>query len=376
MKNIVIDLINLDHCYISTEKNSVYYNNEQRRLGNIRPYINNNVINISENDKYELITQTNNPTDFPYESWLAVYVKKYIEYANYEKGDKIVFVIPKSFNKNILSIVMSILKLKFYYVYDYFGAVYLMSYHKVNKAILIPNEYDTTIVYVINNSIVGLKTIDYGSNYIKIVIKNYFKDYNISLTDAWNIYKALQVNSTINISQIVMSIEEEVIISRDILNELLYYYYYEIISAIPNTFTIAPFRWIGRDVVMNDHYNMLTDYNIDESICIGVQNYIIDGGEIYKVKELEIDLTKNDFYIELTKNSFEIEYYNLINLIKLTNKFNSLANDIDHFFIKNNIEPIDIELTKMSLKNCIKYLYKCNAPSILIHKIYQLFWNI
>lgn len=367
MKNIVIDLINLDHCYISTEENSVYYNNEQRRLGNIRPYINNNVINISENDKYELITQTNNPTDFSYESWLAVYVKKYIEYANYEKGDKIVFVIPKSFNKNILSIVMSILKLKFYYVYDYFGAVYFMSYH-TDKVILIPNEYDTTIVYVINNLIVGLKTIDYGSNYIKNVIKNYFKDYNISLTDAWNIYKALQVNSTINISQIVMSIEEEeVIISRDVLNELLYYYYDEIFSAIPNTIKIAPFRWIGRDVVINDHYNMLTDYNIDESICIGVQNYIIDGGEIYKVKELEIDFYENDF---------EIEYHNLINLIDLTNKFNFIINDIDYFFIKNNIEPIDIELTKMSLRNCIKYLYKCNAPSTLIHKIYQVFWNI
>lgn len=365
MKNIVIDLINLDHCYISTEKNSVYYNNEQRRLGNIRPYIKNNKINISENDKYELLTQENNKTNFTYESWLAVYVKKYIKYANYEEGDNIVFVIPNNFDINILSIVMNILLLKFYYVYDYFGAVYLTYNKENNYAILIPNEYNTTIVFVSNNRINGFKIVNYGSNYIKNVIKDYFKKYNISLTDAWNIYKALQINSTVNISQIVMSIDEEVNISHDVLNELLSDYYNEILFKIPFAITIAPFRWIGRDVTMNEHFNMLTDYNIDEGICIGVQNYLIDGGDLCEVPA----------YNDLLNLNY-VNYLDLINLIEINNEFNLLVNKIDHYFIKNNIEPIDIDLTKLSLRNCIKYLRKNNAPLELIREICQFFWNI
>ena len=49
-KNIVIDLINIDHCYISIEKDSVY-GSDTRKLGNVRPYINNNRIDITNNDK-------------------------------------------------------------------------------------------------------------------------------------------------------------------------------------------------------------------------------------------------------------------------------------------------------------------------------------
>lgn len=361
MKNIVIDLINLDHCYISTDKNSIYYDNEQRRLGNIRPYINNNRIDISNNDKYELITPDNNFTDFTYESWLTVYVDKYLKYAKYKDNDNIIFVVPSTFDVNILSIVMSMLNMSFSYVYDYFGAVYLTCNKLDNYVILIPTENNTSIVHVINNSIVGLKIINYGSYNIKKVIQDYFKDYNISLNDAWNIYKSLQINSTIDISNIVMSIEEKIIMSRDDLYELLQNYYNEIFSIIPPTYTIAPFRWIGRDVYITDHYDMLTTYNIDEGVCIGVQNYVSDGGKVNEICKSEIDL-------------LDLQYLN--HYINLNNEFNTLANKIDHFFIENDIEPIDIDLTKLSIRNCIKYLRKHDAPSELIRETCKIFWNI
>lgn len=363
MKNIVIDLINLDHCYISVEKNCVYYNNEQRRLGNVRPYINSNRIDITDNDKYELITKDNNNTDFTYEAWLAVYVDKYIKYAKYEDGDNIVFIIPSNFDITILSVVMSMLKLKFTYIYDFYGAVYLTCKHLVNYVILIPNEYNTTIIHVINNTIKGLKTIEYGSFYIKKEIQQYLNKYNIniSLDDAWKIYNSLQMNSTIDISQIVLSIEDEIILTRDMLFELLIDFYDEIFETIPNKFVISPFRWIGRDYIICQHYKLNKLYNVDEGICIGAQNYISDGGSVNEICESEIDL-------------LDLTYLN--HYINLNNEFNTLANKIDHFFIENNIEPIDIDLTKLSIRNCIKYLRKHDAPSELIRETCKIFWNI
>lgn len=363
MKNIVIDLINLDHCYISVEKDCVYYDNEQRRLGNIRPYINNNRIDITNNDKYELITEENNPTDFTYESWLAVYVDKYIKYAKYEDGDNIVFIIPLNFDVTILSVVMSMLKLKFTYIYDFYGGVYLTCKHYYNYVILIPNEYNTTIIHVNNRTIKELNTIEYGSLYIKKEIQQYLNKYNIniSLDDAWKIYNSLQINSTIDISQIVLSIENEVLMTRDVLVSLLNDFYNEIFKTIPNTFVISPFRWIGRDYVICKHYTLLKFYNIDEGICIGAQNYVSDGGKVNELCESEIDL-------------LDLQYLN--HYINLNNEFNILANKIDHFFIENNIEAIDIDLTKLSIRNCIKYLRKHNAPSELIRDTCKIFWNI
>lgn len=360
-KNIVIDLINIDHCYISIEKNSVY-GSDTRKLGNVRPYINNNRIDITNNDKYELITQYNNPTDFSYESWLAIYIDKYIKYAEYSEGDIIVFVIPRNFDIAILSSVMTMLNYSFYYVYDYYAAVYY-TYNKSKKyAAVIPNEYETAIVYVDNKNIVKIQIVKYGSNYIKEQIQNFFAEYDItiSLNEAWSIYQMLQVNSSVDISQIVMSLEKPIIMERVNLTSIISEFYNEILC-IRQGYTIAPFRWIGRDYVINNNYKLITTYNADEAVCIGAQNYVTDGGELNKISKSEVDF-------------FDLNYLN--HYINLNNEFNVLVNNIEQFFIDNKIESIDIDLTKESMKNCIKYLRKHNAPDNLIRDTCKLFWNI
>ena len=106
---------------------------------------------------------------------------------------------------------------------------------------------------------------------------------------------------------------------------------------------------------------MLTTYNIDEGVCIGVQNYVSDGGKVNELWESEIDL-------------LDLQYLN--HYINLNNEFTIVANEIDQFLIANGIESIDIDLTKISLRNCIKYLRKYNAPSELIRDTCKIFWNI
>ena len=360
-KNIVIDLINIDHCYISIEKDSVY-GSDTRKLGNVRPYINNNRIDVTNNDKYELITQYNNPTDFSYESWLAIYIDKYIKYAGYSEGDIIVFVIPRNFDIAILSSVMTMLNYSFYYVYDYYAAVYY-TYNKSKKyAAIIPNEYETAIVYVDNKNIEKIQIVKYGSNYIKEQIQDSFAEYNITISrnEAWSIYQMLQVNSAVDISQIVMSLENPIIMERVDLTSILSKFYNKILC-IPHGYTIAPFRWIGRDYVINNNFKLITTYNADEAVCIGAQNYVTDGGKLNEISKSEVDF-------------FDLNYLN--HYINLNNEFIALVNNIEQFFIDNKIESIDIDLTKDSMKNCIKYLRKHQAPDNLIRDTCKLFWNI
>lgn len=352
---LAIDMINLDHTYLCNSEDSVFNDNKRCR-GNIRPIINNNFVDITDNFNRELISQHINNSRYSFESLLSVYVNKYIE----EVGDvnKVIFTIPHFFNQKSLKAINH----DYTTVNDYIAAAsYLYDYNdKINSnqefpqnkiymyTLIVPSEYETTIASVdnISHTITNIHTIPYGSYYIKQSIKNALP-FDITLDGAWNIYKNLQMINKVNISDIILSIEKSYYMTYDDLTQILTNYYNEITKHIPANTLLAPFRWIARDKTIQHIYkNIIKTYNPDEAICIGAYKYLKNN--------LYFKYDDNIVYIDNSSINYD-DYTDLCEHITMTNMFKDFANKVDEFLIDTR-QDCSIEFTKKSLHNILKLI--------------------
>lgn len=331
---ISIDMLNLDNTYIAINSNEVFDSNKRCR-SNIRPLINDKIIDISDHFEKELITQHRNHSNYSYESWLAMYIKKYIEEVN-QPIDKIVFTIPHLFNTQSINIAMNILRNKFNInipyelIYDYLAAVtYINNIDSQSKVAIVPSEYETTIVYIENQAITKLHTIPYGSYHIKNTIKNAVP-FDISLNDAWTIYKNLQMIPTVDLSKILLSIENSFTFDRLDLTSNLSYYYNRIINEIPSNATVVPLRWFARDYTIKYYFdNIFTKLNPDEAICLGAHMYVENNVTINCCK---------DNYLYVDNNNYSCNDYNdLTNMIENSKLWNEFVNIVDMFLIDSKL---------------------------------------
>lgn len=320
INTLAIDMINLDHAYLCY--NGEIFNNNKRRRGNIRPAFYDNRIDIDDNAFRELITYHTNNTQYCYESLLAMYIAKYITEveSKLDTVHTIVFTVPHMFNKNILDCVMTRpLVDKYRVVYDYEAARNVCK----DANIIVPSEFETTVL--INNVVT---VIPFGSHHIKTVIKN-FIPFDISLNDAWILYEQLQMLPKVN-TAVVLSSNQSFDITREDLSQLLATYYNVLHDCVNNNKSIAPFRWLSRDVFVNHMFdNIIRTYNPDEAICIAACNMtrisdnIVDTFKYIdtckpSVKRLNDDCKK--ISDQVCFNNVICDYLNYVDKMLITNK--------------------------------------------------------
>lgn len=345
---LAIDMINLDHTYLCNSHDQVF-NSDKRCRGNIRPIINNhlNTVDITDNFNHELVSQHINNSPYTYDSLLAVYVNKYIKEVK-QDITQLIFTVPHFFNKTSLNI----LDYLYTTIHDYIAAAAYLYDLQEKFIVIVPSEFETTVATVNNktHTITNVNTIPYGSYFIKQSIRN-FIPVNISLEDAWTIYKNLQMINKIDISKLLLSVEKSFVIEYIDLTQILAEYYNQLINIIPDNIPIAPFRWMARDKTIQQTYNnIIKTYNPDEAICIGAYRYYDDN--------LNIKYTDKVIYIDESISSHD-DYYTLCKHITTTNMFKEFANNVDEFLIDTNQEA-NIQFTKKSLHNIFKMIEKSN----------------
>lgn len=356
---IVFDMINLDHAY--------YYHDSKisPRKGNIRPYLRNNQVIINDNITSPLITQHTNDTLFTYESWLAIYIQHYLkDITDNLNTQNVMFIVPHYFNIKSIETAMNLLKINNWsWIYDYCAAAYHVS-QKIDKNcwIIIPSEFETTVanIDIHNNIINNVTVLPYGSYFIKRNIKQYVSQHvkEISIDDAWEIYKALQISKEIDVANIILSIEKSFVITRTDLENMLTEYYSNIKKILPNNVSVAPFRWIGRDKFFQSICNdIITVYNPDEGICLGAAAFITN--------KYDFKIIDKTIYYDFNFISKAFDYPYLNQLIKLSDEFNSFVNMVDEVFIPLNISPPSIELTEESLIHLKEYLKEIYAQDLI-----------
>lgn len=369
--SVIIDMINLDHAYL------YYQSKMSSRKGNIRPYIRTNQVIINDDITCPLITQHTNSTLFTFEAWLATYIQHYFNEMKIENIDRqhVMFIAPHYFNIKSIEVAMKILNIqKWSWMYDYYAAAYHVSQkaHK-NCWVIVPSEFETTIAKVdIDGHIIDhVKVLSYGSYFIKRRIQQYVSQYTkeISVDDAWEIYKMLQMSDEIDVANVILSVDKSLVITQADLEQILAEYYTKIKRSIPNDVPVAPFRWIGRDRFIQHVCNdIITVYNPDEGICLGAASFI--------TTEDNFEVIDNFIYRDFNIISTAYDYHYLNSLIQLSDEFNSFVNMVDKAYIALNMPTPPIELTEeslMRLKEDLKDPDLVECADVLLTKLRSIF---
>lgn len=353
MVNILaIDMINLDHTYLCY--NGEIIDNGNRRRCNIRPACYDNRIDL-ENTSRELITYHTNTTPYCYESLLATYINKYLTEVEsiHDTVHTIVFTIPHTFNRSVLDCAMTHVSVDSYrIVYDYEAAATVVSH----TTIVVPSEFETTILA--NNTVT---VIPFGSHHIKTAIQHAIP-YTITLDDAWKVYEHLQMLPKVNISDIIMSIDQSYEMSQDDLKNILASYYTQLQKHIDSTMSVGLFRWLNRDVTCTRMFNnIIRTYNPDEAICIAASNTACN------TASTPASTRYNDVYkyIDIYKPSverFNEDCTKIRDQVYFNDVINDYMNAIDEFLIATCLSVTIYKINKSTLLYIHKLLVKYNWP--------------
>lgn len=344
VNTLAIDMINLDHTYLCY--NGEIIDNGNRRHCNIRPACYDNRIDL-ENTSRELITYHTNTTPYCYESLLATYINKYLTEVEsmYDTVHTIVFTVPHIFNRSVLDCAMTHVSVDTYrIVYDYEAAATVVSH----TTIVVPSEFETTILA--NNTIT---VIPFGSYHVKTAIQHAIP-YAITLDDAWKVYEHLQMLPKVNISDIIMSIDQSFEMSQDDLKNILASYYTQLQKYIDSTMSVALFRWLNRDVTCTRMFNnIIRTYNPDEAICIAACNTASTRyNDTYKYIDT-YEPSVERFNDECTKIHDQVCFNDVIN---------DYMNAIDEFLIATCLSVTIYKINKSTLLYIHKLLVKYNWP--------------
>lgn len=361
MVNILaIDMINLDHTYLCY--NGEIIDNGNRRRCNIRPACYDNRIDL-ENTSRELITYHTNTTPYCYESLLATYINKYLTEVEsmHDTVHTIVFTIPHTFNRSVLDCAMTHVSVDSYrIVYDYEAAATIVSH----TTIVVPSEFETTILA--NNTVT---VIPFGSHHIKTAIQHAIP-YTITLDDAWKVYEHLQMLPKVNISDIIMSIDQSYEMSQDDLKNILASYYTQLQKYIDSTMSVGLFRWLNRDVTCTRMFNnIIRTYNPDEAICIAACNTACNtASNTASTPASTPACTRyNDVYkyIDIYKPSverFNEDCTKIRDQVYFNDVINDYMNAIDEFLIATCLSVTIYKINKSTLLYIHKLLVKYNWP--------------
>lgn len=319
-------MINLDHTYMCDNGESVSINGIRRRC-NIRPSIHEELVSIQENTSKPLVTQHDNSSAYSYTSLLRAYIDRYLSEISCN-CDQLIFVTPTLYNKTSLINALEHLQGKMNIKTikpSLAAATGIRNVVNEKSIMIIPDEYETSISVFDNSIVYNEIIIPKGSRWIKETIKKYIP-IDISLQDAWNIYTRIQMLDKINLSDFIFQIENEYIITRDEIFDLLKDYYCEIYSNMPTGIRcICPFRWIARDYWMKENYSFVTLYNVDETICLGAWKYFDNEERVQYIG-------KEHKYID-HKSYLMRDYMQLRTAIKMADAMSIFANIVDKYMI-------------------------------------------
>ena len=368
VNTLAIDMINLDHTYLCY--NGEIIDNGNRRHCNIRPACYDNRIDL-ENTSRELITYHTNTTPYCYESLLATYINKYLTEVEsmHDTVHTIVFTIPHTFNRSVLDCAMTHVSVDTYrIIYDYEAAATVVSHTTVvvpHTTIVVPSEFETTILA--NNTVT---VIPFGSHHIKTAIQHAIP-YAITLDDAWKVYKHLQMLPKVNISDIIMSIDQSFEMSQDDLKNILASYYTQLQKHIDSTMSVGLFRWLNRDVTCTRMFNnIIRTYNPDEAICIAACNTTRTASTPASTASTPASTAStpyNDTYKYIDTYEPSVERFNdectkIHDQVCFNDVINDYMNAIDEFLIATCLSVTIYKINKSTLLYIHKLLVKYNWP--------------